>query len=222
MDTHELATASLRFDPLTGLAPAVIQDADTGQVLMLGYLNQEAWARTQADGQVTFFSRSKNRLWTKGETSGNFLTVVSSHIDCDADTVLIRVIPAGPTCHRGTTSCFEHPQQLQAPTASIGFLAELERLVSERKHFPERTPDSYTVQLFQKGLAKIAQKVGEEAVETVIDAVAGNREGLKGEVADLLYHLVVLLVGAGVSFNEVLEVLQQRHRTPSTRHLTGK
>ncbi|MBD2721289.1 bifunctional phosphoribosyl-AMP cyclohydrolase/phosphoribosyl-ATP diphosphatase HisIE [Hymenobacter sp. BT189] len=222
METHLPAPVSLRFDSATGLAPAVIQDADTGQVLMLGYLNEEAWARTQADGRVTFFSRSKNRLWTKGETSGNFLTVVSSHIDCDADTVLIRVIPAGPTCHRGTTSCFEQPQQLQAPAASIGFLVELERLVSERKHFPERTPDSYTVQLFQKGIAKIAQKVGEEAVETVIDAVAGNHEGLKGEVADLLYHLVVLLVGTGVSFSEVLEVLQQRHRTPSTRHLTGK
>ncbi|UOQ96023.1 bifunctional phosphoribosyl-AMP cyclohydrolase/phosphoribosyl-ATP diphosphatase HisIE [Hymenobacter sp. 5317J-9] len=222
MDISQPTPTTLRFDPVTGLAPAVIQDADTGQVLMLGYVNEEAWARTQAEGRVTFFSRSKNRLWTKGETSGNFLAVISTHIDCDADTVLIRVIPAGPTCHRGTTSCFEQPQQLHAPVANIGFLAELERLVSERKQFPERTPDSYTVQLFQKGIAKIAQKVGEEAVETVIDAVGGQHETLKGEVADLLYHLVVLLVATGVSFNEVLAVLQERHRTPSTRHLTGR
>jgi phosphoribosyl-ATP pyrophosphohydrolase/phosphoribosyl-AMP cyclohydrolase len=220
MTSAFISTAALRFDPVTGLAPAIVQDADTGQVLMLGYLNAEAWAKTQQEGRVTFFSRAKNRLWTKGESSGNYLTVVSQHIDCDADTVLIRAVPAGPTCHRGTTSCFEQPEQTQAPAAPIGFLAALERLIIERQQFPERAPTSYTVSLFKKGMPKIAQKVGEEAVETVIDAVAGHRESLPGEVADLLYHLLVLLVAAGVPTAEVIAVLQERHRLPNTRHLT--
>ena len=214
------ATSELRFDPLTGLAPAIVQDADTGQVLMLGYVNEEAWGLTQREGRVTFYSRSKNRLWTKGESSGNFLSVVSLHVDCDADTVLIRALPAGPTCHRGTVSCFEQPDQSHAPAVPIGFLAGLERLIVERHQFPERAPTSYTVSLFKKGMAKIAQKVGEEAVETVIDAVGGSRETLPGEVADLLYHLLVLLVASGVSLNEVIDVLQERHRLPNTRHLT--
>jgi len=214
------SAGALRFDSVTGLAPAVVQDADTGQVLMLGYVNEEAWARTQQEGRVTFFSRSKNRLWVKGETSGNYLTVVSLHVDCDADTVLIRAIPAGPTCHRGTVSCFEQPAQVHAPTAPIGFLAGLERLIVERQQFPERAPTSYTVSLFHKGIPKIAQKVGEEAVETVIDAVGGQRETLPGEVADLLYHLLVLLVASGVPLAEVIGVLQERHRLPNTRHLT--
>lgn len=211
---------SLCFDSATGLAPAIVQDADTGQVLMLGYMNEEAWQKTQQEGRVTFFSRSKKRLWTKGESSGNFLTVVSTHVDCDADTVLIRTLPAGPTCHRGTVSCFEQPNQSQAPLAPIGFLGALERLILERKQFPEQAPTSYTVSLFKKGLPKIAQKVGEEAVETVIDAVAGHRETLPGEVADLLYHLLVLLVACGVPVAEVIAVLQERHRLPNTRHLT--
>ncbi|MFD2717784.1 bifunctional phosphoribosyl-AMP cyclohydrolase/phosphoribosyl-ATP diphosphatase HisIE [Hymenobacter monticola] len=213
-------SGELQFDAATGLAPAIIQDADTGQVLMLGYVNQEAWAKTRQEGRVTFFSRSKNRLWTKGETSGNFLQVVSHHVDCDADTVLIRVLPAGPTCHRGTTSCFVQPQEAAVPAAPIGFLASLERLISERKQFPERAPASYTVSLFKKGIPKIAQKVGEEAVETVIDAVAGHRDTLTGEVADLLYHLLVLLAASEVTLAEVIAVLQERHRLPNTRHLT--
>jgi phosphoribosyl-ATP pyrophosphohydrolase/phosphoribosyl-AMP cyclohydrolase len=213
-------SAALRYDPVTGLLPVIVQDADTGQVLMLGYVNEEAWAKTQQEGRVTFFSRSKGRLWTKGESSGNFLKVVSLHIDCDADTILIRALPAGPTCHRGTVSCFEQPQQQQAPAAPIGFLGALERLIVERQQFPELAPTSYTVSLFKKGLPKIAQKVGEEAVETVIDAVAGHRETLPGEVADLLYHLLVLLVASGVTMVEVIDVLQTRHRLPNTRHLT--
>jgi phosphoribosyl-ATP pyrophosphohydrolase/phosphoribosyl-AMP cyclohydrolase len=212
--------ATLRFDPVTGLLPAIVQDADSGQVLMLGYMNAEAWALTQQEGRVTFFSRSKNRLWVKGESSGNFLQVVSTHVDCDADTVLVRAIPAGPTCHRGTVSCFEQVEQTQAPAAPIGFLADLERLIVERQQFPERAPTSYTVSLFKKGMPKIAQKVGEEAVETVIDAVGGSRETLPGEVADLLYHLLVLLVAAGVPMAEVIGILQERHRLPNTRHLT--
>ena len=218
-DFESLSSATLQFDPVTGLAPAIIQDADTGQVLMLGYLNDEAWEKTQQDGKVTFYSRSKNRLWTKGEISGNQLFVVSTHVDCDADTVLIRCLPVGPTCHRGTVSCFEQSTQTTAPTASVGFLASLERLINERKHFPERAPTSYTVSLFSKGMTKIAQKVGEEAVETVIDAVSGNFETLPGEVADLLFHMLVLLSAAGIPISAVIEVLQDRHRLPNTRHL---
>ncbi|GAB3727445.1 bifunctional phosphoribosyl-AMP cyclohydrolase/phosphoribosyl-ATP diphosphatase HisIE [Hymenobacter agri] len=189
---------------------------------MLGYVNTESWAKTRQEGRVTFFSRSKNRLWTKGEESGNFLQVESLHVDCDADTVLIRATPAGPTCHRGTVSCFEQADEVAVPNAPVGFLAQLERLVVERQQHPEASPTSYTVSLFQKGMPKIAQKVGEEAVETVIDAVAGHRETLPGEVADLLYHLLVLLVAAGVPLQEIIGVLQERHRIPSTRHLAGK
>lgn len=213
---------SLQFDASTGLAPAIIQDADTGQVLMLGYFNAEAWAKTQQEGRVTFFSRSKNRLWTKGESSGNFLAVVSTHIDCDADTVLVRALPAGPTCHRGTVSCFVQADEVVPPAAPIGFLASLERLIVERHRFPERAPTSYTVSLFNKGIAKIAQKVGEEAVETVIDAVSGSHTTLPGEVADLLYHLLVLLEASGVTTAQVIDVLQERHRLPNTRHLTER
>ena len=211
------SNVALKFDPQTGLLPAVVQDADTGQVLMLGYVNEAAWAQTQQEGRVTFFSRSKNRLWTKGETSGNFLSVVSLHPDCDSDAVLIRVRPAGPTCHRGTTSCFEQPNQLQAPAAPVGFLADLERVIRQRHDNPASAPGSYTVSLFEKGLPKIAQKVGEEAVETVIDAVAGHRATLPGEVADLLYHLLVLLVATGVPLEEVLTELQRRHKVTPTQ-----
>ena len=220
MNSISSSLGTLHFDAVTGLLPAIIQDADTGQVLMLGYMNAEAWERTQLDGKVTFFSRSKNRLWIKGESSGNFLTVVSLHIDCDADTILVRAVPAGPTCHRGTVSCFEQVGQVHLPAAPIGFLAELERVIVERYQFPERAPTSYTVSLFKKGMPKIAQKVGEEAVETVIDAVACSRNTLPGEVADLLYHLLVLLVASGVPLAEVIETLKERHRLPNTRHLT--
>ena len=205
------------------LIPAIVQDAATGQVLMLGYFNAEAWQRTQAEGRVTFFSRSKQRLWTKGEISGNFLQVVSLHIDCDQDTVLVLARPDGPTCHRGTTSCFEtQPAAIEGvgarpaaalPIPPVGFLAELDRLIERRQQFPQEEPGSYTVRLFEKGLARIAQKVGEEAVETVIDAMAGNRAGLPGEAADLLYHLLVLLRVSGSSLDEMLVVLRQRHQT---------
>ncbi|OON67628.1 bifunctional phosphoribosyl-AMP cyclohydrolase/phosphoribosyl-ATP diphosphatase HisIE [Hymenobacter sp. CRA2] len=203
------------FDKMGGLIPAVVQDADTGQVLMLGYVNEEALRKTEQEGRVTFFSRSKNRLWTKGETSGHYLTVVSLHPDCDEDALLIRARPDGPTCHRGTVSCFEQPAQTALPTAPISFLAELERLVQRRQQQPGEEPNSYTVKLFQKGMPKIAQKVGEEAVETVIDAVAGNTEGLKGEAADLLYHLLVLLTASGLTIDDVVQVLRQRHSTIS-------
>lgn len=207
------------------LIPAIVQDAATGQVLMLGYFNAEAWQRTRAEGRVTFFSRSRQRLWTKGETSGNYLHVVSLHADCDQDTVLVLARPDGPTCHRGTTSCFEAlPGALPAvgnaaaagePLSAVGFLAELDRLIAHRQQHPEQEPGSYTVRLFEKGLARIAQKVGEEAVETVIDAMAGNRAGLPGEAADLVYHLLVLLRVSGSSLDEMLGVLRQRHQTIS-------
>jgi phosphoribosyl-ATP pyrophosphohydrolase/phosphoribosyl-AMP cyclohydrolase len=199
------------FAKMGGLIPAVVQDADTGQVLMLGYVNEEALRKTQQEGRVTFFSRSKNRLWTKGETSGHYLTVVSLHPDCDQDALLIRARPDGPTCHRGTVSCFEHSDESAPPTTAVGFLAELERLVQRRHQRPEEEPNSYTAKLFAKGMPKIAQKVGEEAVETVIDAVSGHTEGLKGEAADLLFHLLVLLTAAGLSLDEVVQVLKQRH-----------
>jgi phosphoribosyl-ATP pyrophosphohydrolase/phosphoribosyl-AMP cyclohydrolase len=211
------------------LIPAIVQDAATGQVLMLGYFNAEAWHQTQAEGRVTFFSRSKQRLWTKGETSGHYLQVVSLHVDCDQDTVLVRARPAGPTCHRGTTSCFETevPVEVVVPAAvgsgvvvgagrpapAVGLLAELDELIERRRQFPAEEPGSYTVRLFEKGLARIAQKVGEEAVETVIDAMAGNRVGLAGEAADLVYHLLVLLRASGSSLDEMLTVLRQRHQT---------
>jgi len=211
------------------LVPAIVQDAATGQVLMLGYFNAEAWAKTQAEGRVTFFSRSKQRLWTKGETSGHYLAVASLHLDCDQDTVLVRAQPAGPTCHRGTTSCFETEVPVVAaspgsetaavvvgagPVApAVGLLAELDQLIERRRQFPAEEPGSYTVRLFEKGLARIAQKVGEEAVETVIDAMAGNKVGLAGEAADLVYHLLVLLRASGSSLEEMLAVLRQRHQT---------
>ena len=219
------------------LIPAIVQDADTGQVLMLGYFNPEAWSRTQAEGRVTFYSRSKNRLWTKGETSGNYLQVVSLHADCDQDAVLVRARPAGPTCHRGTTSCFEEEGSAYraetvvaaqgtpaaplagavglggSPLPPVGFLAELDQLIERRQQHPAEEPGSYTVRLLEKGLARIAQKVGEEAVETVIEAMAGNRVGLAGEAADLVYHLLVLLRVSGSSLAEMLAVLRQRHQT---------
>jgi phosphoribosyl-ATP pyrophosphohydrolase/phosphoribosyl-AMP cyclohydrolase len=207
------------------LVPAIVQDAATGQVLMLGYFNAEAWHKTQAEGRVTFFSRSKQRLWTKGETSGHYLQVETLHLDCDQDTVLVRAHPAGPTCHRGTTSCFETEVPVTGaagpavvvgagPAApAVGLLAELDQLIERRRQFPAEEPGSYTVRLFEKGLARIAQKVGEEAVETVIDAMAGNQAGVTGEAADLVYHLLVLLRVSGSSLDAMLAVLRQRHQT---------
>jgi phosphoribosyl-ATP pyrophosphohydrolase/phosphoribosyl-AMP cyclohydrolase len=198
-----------------GLVPVIVQDAHTGQVLMLGYQNEEALRVTQQTGRVTFFSRSKQRLWTKGETSGHFLTVVSVHPDCDQDALLVLATPNGPTCHRGTTSCFEQADQQAYPAPAVSFVAELERLVQRRHRLPDEEPNSYTASLFRKGIPKMAQKVGEEAVETVIDAVAGNREGLQGEAADLLYHLLVLLTASGLSLDDVVQMLRQRHSTIS-------
>ncbi|WP_162051371.1 bifunctional phosphoribosyl-AMP cyclohydrolase/phosphoribosyl-ATP diphosphatase HisIE [Pontibacter pamirensis] len=199
----------LDFDKTGGLVPAVIQDELTGQVLMLGYMNQEALDKTRQEGLVTFFSRSKNRLWTKGETSGNTLQVKSIIRDCDADSLLIKVNPTGPTCHTGSTSCFGEEAASNRATA-IRFIADLEEVIQQRKANP--VEGSYTNFLFEKGVNKIAQKVGEEAVETVIDAVAGELDTMKGEAADLLYHLLVLLSATGLELKDVVEVLQERHK----------
>lgn len=199
----------LDFDKAGGLIPAVIQDNTTGQVLMLGYMNQEALEKTRQEGLVTFFSRSKNRLWTKGETSGNTLQVVSIAEDCDADALLIKVKPNGPTCHTGSISCFGEEEAANR-TKAIQFIAELEQVIQERKANP--VEGSYTNFLFDKGVNKIAQKVGEEAVETVIDAVAGKLDTMKGEAADLIYHLLVLLAATGLELKDVVAVLQERHQ----------
>ncbi|MBF9253633.1 bifunctional phosphoribosyl-AMP cyclohydrolase/phosphoribosyl-ATP diphosphatase HisIE [Pontibacter sp. 172403-2] len=200
---------NLDFDKTDGLIPAIIQDNTTGQVLMLGYMNREALNKTQQEKLVTFFSRSKNRLWTKGETSGNTLKVVSITEDCDNDALLIKVNPNGPTCHTGSTSCFGEETAANRIKA-IRFLAQLENVIQERKTHPAE--GSYTNFMFEKGVNKIAQKVGEEAVETVIDAVAGKLDTMKGEAADLLYHLLVLLAATGLELKDVVAVLQERHK----------
>ncbi|GAA4421362.1 bifunctional phosphoribosyl-AMP cyclohydrolase/phosphoribosyl-ATP diphosphatase HisIE [Nibrella viscosa] len=187
-----------------GLVPAVIQDAKTGKVLMLGYMNQEAYEKSKAEGIVTFFSRSKQRLWTKGETSNNFLHVRDILVDCDGDTLLIKVHPAGPTCHTGADTCFDEVNQGQGQ-----FLNYLQSIIHDRKQNP--SDSSYTAKLFSLGVNKIAQKVGEEAVELVIEAKDNNDDLFKGEAADLLFHFLVLLEQKNMSLDEVIAVLQQRH-----------
>lgn len=204
---------NLDFNKTDGLIPVVIQDNTTGQVLMVGYMNQEALLKTQEEKVVTFYSRSKNRLWTKGETSGNFLQVISIKEDCDQDALLIKVDPKGPTCHTGAISCFTAEKENFGGNrlpGSVLFLEHLENLIQDRKQNPQAT--SYTNILFNKGIQKIAQNVGEEAVEVVIDAVAGNKEPLKGEAADLLYHLVVLLSASDLKISDVIQVLEERHQ----------
>ena len=184
-----------------GLVPAVIQDAATLKVLMLGYMNKEAFDKSMAEGRVTFYSRTRGKLWTKGETSGHFLDIVSVDADCDSDTLLIKAVPHGPICHRGTVSCFDTP-------ANEGFIRYLQTVIQGRHaQMPE---GSYTTRLFTKGVNKIAQKVGEEAVETVIAAVTDDKEHIASESADLLYHLIVLLSDAGLTLNDVCAVLEKR------------
>lgn len=189
-----------------GLVPVIIQDSRTLQVLMLGYMNEEAYEKTVDEGRVTFFSRTKGRLWTKGETSGNFLDVVSIAVDCDNDTLLLRVIAHGPTCHNGTTTCFATSQP---ELETEGFIRLLEGVIQQRHR--DMPAGSYTTHLFNKGVNKMAQKVGEEAVETVIEAVAGNREGFIYEASDLVYHLLVLLESQGCSIADLEKELCKRH-----------
>ena len=187
-----------------GLVPAVIQDDRTLQVLMLGYMNREAYEKSLAEGRVTFYSRTRRRLWTKGETSGNYLEIVSVTADCDNDTLLIRAIPHGPTCHTGAASCFDG-----AAAGTEGFIRYLQGVI-QRRH-AEMPEGSYTSKLFERGVNKIAQKVGEEAVETVIEAVAGNREAMIYEASALIYHLLVLLEAAGCSIADLEAELARRH-----------
>ena len=193
---------NIDFTKGDGLVPVIIQNNTTLQVLMLGYMNEEAFLKTKKDNKVTFFSRSKNRLWTKGEESGNFLEVNDIKIDCDNDTILIKVMPAGPTCHKGTTSCF-------AEETPKGFLYELERIVSER--IDTDHPTSYTNKLYKRGINKVAQKVGEEAVELVIEAKDDDADLFKNEAADLFYHIVILLKAKGFTLSEIEAVLKERN-----------
>lgn len=196
---------SQTIDFSKGLIPAIIQDAATLQVLMLGYMNEEAYQKTLAEKRVTFFSRSKNRLWTKGETSENYLDVVRVQIDCDQDTILIQVSPQGPTCHTGSDTCFGN-----ANVDNAAWLDYLKHVIRSRKN--ESSESSYTASLFQKGTHKVAQKVGEEAVELVIEALMKNDELFKGEAADLIFHLLVLLEDRGIGLEEVVALLQKRHQ----------
>lgn len=196
---------SQTIDFSKGLIPAIIQDAATLQVLMLGYMNQEAYEKTLTEKRVTFFSRSKNRLWTKGESSENYLDVVRVQIDCDQDTILIQVNPQGPTCHTGADTCFGNEN-----VDNAAWLDYLKHVIRSRKN--ESAESSYTASLFQKGTHKVAQKVGEEAVELVIEALMNNDELFKGEAADLIFHLLVLLEDRGIGLEEIVSLLQKRHQ----------
>ncbi len=189
------------FKKSKGLIPVIIQDEITLQVLMLGYMNEEAFTKTKSDRKVTFFSRSKNRLWTKGETSGNFLHVKEMHLDCDKDTLLITVKADGPTCHTGSNSCFKTQN-------SSNFLYELEQTIHQR--IDDDVDNSYTNDLYRRGINKMAQKVGEEAVELVIEAKDNNDDLFKNEAADLLYHILILLKAKGFGLKDIEEVLRKR------------
>ena len=191
------------FSKGNGLVPVVIQDNNTMQVLMVGYMNEEALGKTEKEGKVTFFSRSKNRLWTKGETSGNFLFVKEILSDCDNDSILIKVNPVGPVCHTGSTACF-------GEETAKGFIYELERVIEQR--IENDTVDSYTNKLYKKGINKVAQKVGEEAVELIIESKDNNIDLFKNEAADLLYHFLILLKTKDVNLQSIEDVLKSRHK----------
>ena len=192
---------NIDFKKGNGLVPVIIQDNNTLQVLMLGYMNEEAYSKTKAEKKVTFFSRSKNRLWTKGEESGNFLNVIDIQIDCDNDTILVKANPNGPTCHKGSTSCFNKE-------TSKGYIYELEATINQR--IDNDFENSYTNQLYRKGINKIAQKVGEEAVELVIESKDNNNDLFLNEAADLLYHFLILLKAKGKSFENIENTLKKR------------
>ncbi|MGE0075196.1 MAG: bifunctional phosphoribosyl-AMP cyclohydrolase/phosphoribosyl-ATP diphosphatase HisIE [Sphaerochaetaceae bacterium] len=196
------------FNKGNGLVPAIVQDAVTRRVLMLGYMNEEALTITQERGLVTFYSRTRQKLWTKGETSGNYLTVREIVADCDNDTLLIKAIPAGPVCHTGSDTCFDETNDPELMTSSE-FLLYLEEVIHDRREHP--IEGSYTNHLFSRGINKIAQKVGEEAVELVIEAKDDNKPLFLGEAADLMYHMLVLLAQKNIRLDEVIEVLKGRH-----------
>lgn len=196
---------ALAWDKMDGLLPAIVQDDATGQVLMLGYMDRAALEKSLEGGKVTFFSRSKQRLWTKGETSGHTLDLVSVEADCDADALLVKAVPAGPTCHLGTPSCFG-----SEGATGLAFLAQLSRVIKARA--ADAPEDSYTAKLLAGGIEKIAQKIGEEGVETALAAVTRDDDGLTDELADLAYHLAVLLQARGLSWEDVGERLRERHQ----------
>ena len=195
----------LAWDKMDNLLPAIVQDALSGKVLMQGYMDQDALTKTLETGKVTFFSRSKQRLWTKGETSGHTLDLVSVACDCDQDSLLVLANPNGPTCHTGAESCW-----FEGNTPAFTFLADLERILAARKDADPKS--SYTASLYNKGIKRIAQKVGEEGVETALAATVHDKEELKNEAADLLYHLTVLLQASDMSLNDALNVLRERHK----------
>ena len=195
----------LDFGKMGGLIPAIIQDNCTGKVLMLGFMNKEAYEKTLEIGKVTFFSRTKKRLWTKGEESGNFLNVCSITADCDKDTLLIKANPAGPVCHMGSDTCFDEKNE-----ADFYFIRYLQEFIERRK--AEMPDGSYTTSLFKKGVNRMAQKVGEEAVETVIEATNGTQDGFIYEASDLIYHLLVLLVSKGLRMEDLARELKKRHK----------
>ncbi len=207
---------NLDFEKGDGLIPAIVQDAKTYRVLMLGYMNRDAVKQTLEDELVTFFSRSKGRLWTKGETSGNTLQLVDMQADCDNDSLLILAHPNGPTCHTGKTSCF-HEKNFKPKAHKLDFLLDLEALIYDRK--AEMPDGSYTTYLFNKGIDKIAQKVGEEAVETVIESKNDKKKKFVGEVADLLFHLMVLMAEKEISLKKVTKKLKKRHKKGNHKHL---
>jgi phosphoribosyl-ATP pyrophosphohydrolase/phosphoribosyl-AMP cyclohydrolase len=204
-DTRDIDT--LEWQKMNGLLPAIVQDAFDGRVLMQAYMNRESLARSLDSGSVTFWSRSRAELWTKGETSGNRLELVAIHADCDRDCLLVLATPTGPACHRGTDTCFDDEENTVVP--ELAFLASLERLIAQRDS--ERPADSYTTKLFEAGIKRIAQKVGEEGVETALAAAAGEQVELVNESADLLYHLLVLLRARGLTLSDITGALQSRH-----------
>ncbi|MCK4812742.1 MAG: bifunctional phosphoribosyl-AMP cyclohydrolase/phosphoribosyl-ATP diphosphatase HisIE [Candidatus Marinimicrobia bacterium] len=195
----------LDFKKGKGFIPAIIQDNKNDKVLMLGYMNKEAYEISKQSGKVTFYSRSRKKLWTKGETSGNYLKIISMQADCDADTILVRVIPNGPVCHTGDDTCFgdSNPNFTR-------FLEELERIIAKRKKYPKS--DSYTTTLFNKGIRKITQKVGEEATEVIIEAMDDNIDLLKEEISDLFYHLLVLMAAKDITMDDINLILKNRHQ----------
>lgn len=195
---------TIDFSKMNGLVPAIIQDDKTLKVLMLGFMNEEAYNKTVETGKVTFWSRSKNRLWTKGETSGNFLNVVSIQNDCDNDTLLIKVNPVGPVCHTGADTCWNETNE-----NPIMFLTELQRFIEKR--YQEQPEGSYTTSLFKEGLSRMTQKVGEEAVELVIESMKGDNDRLIYEASDMIYHLIVLLTSKGLSIEDIASELIERH-----------
>jgi phosphoribosyl-ATP pyrophosphohydrolase/phosphoribosyl-AMP cyclohydrolase len=203
---------NIDFDKMNGLVPAIIQDHITSKVLMLGYMNREAYEKTLETGKVTFFSRTKNRLWTKGEESGNFLNVVSIKEDCDQDTLLIKVDPVGPVCHTGTDTCWGEKNELD----DIMFLKHLQDFIDKRHE--EMPENSYTTSLFQSGINRMAQKVGEEAVEMIIEATNGTDDRMIYEGSDMIYHLIVLLTSKGYRIENLVRELKERHSDSWKKH----